>query len=110
MLGPISKGMDNQAFLLFGAEVRFQFQIVGVVHNHPLNNTIVDGQINEAIFQTGLRPSEGPTSDRSLFADMVSNGAHDQVFRSYIIGPDDLIRQYDYYSPLGQTSSDVVNL
>lgn len=98
--GPVGGGIATINYGPDGADVR---QVIGIVHQHPLGTTQ-----GEAHFVASLRPSEHVGGDRSEATRIINAGGNAAAFRHYIIGPDSVIRQYNYNSPVGQTSSDVV--
>jgi len=73
--------------------------IVGLIHTHPFE---ASNEINEL----NKMPSPG---DWAQFDSLISNGASASALRTYIVGPDGHIRQYDSSSSRTQVSGDEVS-
>jgi len=90
------------------AQAKYQRQCVAQVHNHTLLGTLnPDGSFNADNYERAKRPSEEAGYDRDGMDKIIADGANPLAFRTYIIGPDGIMRKYMYNSPRGVTGPEV---
>ncbi len=86
------------------SQALYQRQCAAQVHNHTLNGArLPDGTLTPENYERAKRPSEDPGADWDSMDKIIRDGANPLVFRTYIIGPDGVMRKYMYNGPRGVT-------
>ncbi len=77
--------------------------VVGYIHTHPANDPTRDHLVDQ-------RPSPDDWTQFNKLSQAIANaGGNVANFRSYIVGPDGIIRQYTSSSSQTQVSNDIVD-
>lgn len=106
--GEMVEGTAERSDGKWPTQAKFQRQCVAQVHNHTaVFNLNPDGSFNAEMFESAKRPSEDPDRDRDGMDKIIADGANPLAFRTYIIGPDGIMRKYMYNSPRGVTGPEV---